>query len=73
MEEMALFKWGVQSSVHKKCVKGTSAIPPQNFVHLHQLKRIFEKITTYNDHSTSEENAEIDSLISEDFTSEVVF
>ena len=35
--------------------------------------RIFEKLATYNEHPTSKQNAEIDSLITENFTLEVVF
>ena len=34
---------------------------------------IFEKLTTNKEHSRSKQNAEIDSLISENFTLEVVF
>ena len=55
-------------------IKCTNVVPPKSFVGTHQLEmRFFEKLTTNKEHSRSKQNAEIFSLISENFMLEVIF
>ena len=51
---------------------GSRVVSPQRLGNLHQLDVNFENFTTYFEHLTSKQDTETDSLISEDFTSEVV-
>ena len=52
---------------------GSSIVPSQSLVKLHQLDVNFRKLTTYFEHLTSKQYTETDSLISEHFTFEVLF
>ena len=54
----------ITSITDDSVVKGTNVVPPQSFVHIHQLDLImFLKLTTCKEQSTNKQNVEINSLI----------